>query len=187
MISAANLRAGITLRLENRLWRVVSAEYHTGSGKMGGLVHTKLRRLDTGTLVDRKFRPDERLEDITIERRPLEYLYSDKDGFTFMDPESYDQVIIPPFMVKPYEPFLESNMRITVEFCDGEAVNLIFPEFVELTVISTPPPLSTLQDEVFKTATLSNNMEVQVPQFIKEGDVVKIEVATGKYIERVRK
>jgi len=78
-------------------------------------------------------------------------------------------------------------MRITVEFCDGEAVNLVFPEFVELMVISTPPPLSTLQDEVFKTAILSNKMEVQVPQFIKNGDVVKIEVATGKYVERVRK
>jgi elongation factor P len=166
---------------------VISAEYHTGSGKMGGLVHTKLRRLDTGALVDRKFKPDERLEDVEIERRSLEYLYTDKDGFQFMDPESYEQILIPSYMVKPYEPFLESNMRISVEFCDGEAVNLIFPEFVELTVISTPPPVSTLQDEVFKTATLSNNMEVLVPQFIKEGDVVKIEVASGKYVERIKK
>jgi len=78
-------------------------------------------------------------------------------------------------------------MRLPVEFLDGEPVNVIFPDWVELKVISTPPSISSLQDEVYKPATLSNGMQVQVPQFIKEGDIIKVDVNTKKYIERSKR
>jgi elongation factor P len=78
-------------------------------------------------------------------------------------------------------------MRLPVEFLEGEPVNVLFPEWVELEVVSTPPSLSSLQDEVYKPATLSNGMQIQVPQFIKVKDVVKVSVSTKKYIERVKR
>jgi elongation factor P len=104
-----------------------------------------------------------------------------------MDPDTYEQIQLARHLMETFGPFLQSNMRLPVEFLDGEPVNVLFPDWVELKVISTPPSLSSLQDEVYKPATLSNKMQVQVPQFIKEGDVIKVDVHAKKYIERARR
>ena len=101
-----------------------------------------------------------------------------------MDPETYEQIQLNRNLMESFSPFLKSNMRLSVEFLEDEPVNVLFPEWVELEVISTPPSIGSLQDEVYKPATLSNRMQIQVPQFIKVGDMVKVHVISKKYIER---
>jgi len=158
-----------------------------GGGKMSGLVHVKLKEVRSGFLLERKFKPEERLEDVELDRKTMEFLYEDEEGYYLMDPDTYEQIQLDRNLMENFAPFLQSNMRLPVEFLDGEPVNVLFPDWVELKVLSTPPSLSSLQDEVYKPATLSNRMQVQVPQFIKEGDVIKVDVNTKKYMERARR
>jgi len=187
MVPASNLKTGMILRFEKNLFKVLATEYHMGGGKMGGLVHVKLREVRSGLLLDRKFKPEERLEDVELDRKAMEYLYEDTDGYYLMDPDTYEQIQLNRTLLETFSPFLQPNMRLPVEFLDGEPVNVIFPDWVELKVTSTPPSISSLQDEVYKPAALSNGMQVQVPQFIKEGDVIKVDVNTKKYIERAKR
>ncbi|MGQ9694351.1 MAG: elongation factor P [Thermodesulfobacteriota bacterium] len=187
MVLASNLKPGMVLQLEKKLYKVLTSEYHMGGGKMGGLVHIKLKDLKTGLFLDRKFKPEEKLEDVDLARKTMEYLYKDADGYYMMDPETYEQIQLNLKMLEPFDPFLQPNMRLSVEFLGEEPVNVLFPEWVDLEVISTPPSLSSLQDEVYKPATLANGMIIQVPQFIKEKDIVRVSVATKKYLERVKK
>jgi len=187
MVSASDLKTGMILKLEKSLCKVLATEYHMGGGKMGGLVHVKLKEVRSGLLLDRKFKPDEKLGMVELDRKTMEYLYEDSAGYCLMDPDSYEQIQLNRTLLETFAPFLQTNMRLPVEFLDGEPVNVIFPDWVELKVISTPPSISSLQDEVYKPATLSNGMQVQVPQFIKEGDIIKVDVNTKKYIERSKR
>jgi len=187
MIPASNLKTGIIIRMDKSLYKVITAEYHMGGGKMGGLVHAKLKDVRSGLFLDRKFKPEERLDNVDLDRKTMEFLYKDADGYYMMDPDSYEQIQLSPDLMVTYDPFLQPNMRIPVEFLAGEPLNVLFPEWVDLEVISTPPSLSSLQDEVYKPATLSNGMQIQVPQFIKAKDVVRVSVSSKKYMERVKK
>jgi elongation factor P len=187
MVRASDLKAGMVLPLEKNLYKVFHMEYHMGGGKMGGLVHLKLKDLKSGLFIDRKFKPEERLEIADLDRKVMEYLYKDAEGYFMMDPESYDQVQLDKHHLEAVDPFLQPNMKLTVEFLGEDPIHVIFPEWVELQVTSTPPGLGSLQDEVTKPATLSNGLQVQVPQFIKAGDWVKVNVAAKKYMERVKK
>jgi len=184
MVLASNLKTGTILQVDRNLYKVLAAEYHMGGGKMGGLVHVKLREVRSGLLLDRKFKPDEKLDDVELERKTMEFLYQDSEGYYVMDPDSYEQIQLSKSLTEPFAPFLQPNLRFPVEFLEGEPVNVIFPEWVELEVAFTPPSISSLQDEVYKPATLSNGMQIQVPQFIKVGDMVRVNVMSKKYIER---
>ncbi|MEW6374901.1 MAG: elongation factor P [Thermodesulfobacteriota bacterium] len=187
MVQAADLKTGTILRFEKNLYKVISTEYHMGGGKMGGLVHAKLKEIQSGLLLDKKFKPDERLEEVDLNRKTMEYLYENGGTYYLMDPDSYEQIELDRKLMEDFVPFLQPNRRLIVEFLEEVPVHVLFPEWVELEVTSTPPSLSSLQDEVYKPATLSNGMQIQVPQFIKRGDVVKVNVATKKYIERAKK
>jgi elongation factor P len=104
-----------------------------------------------------------------------------------MNPETFEQIALPTEAIGDYEKFLQPNMRIPVEFYEGNPINIVFPEAVELTVVTAPPGLHEHETSTFKTVTLENGMEVLAPQFIKEGDILRIETATAKYLERVRR
>jgi len=184
MVLASNLKTGTILQIDRNLYKVLATEYHMGGGKMGGLVHVKLREVRSALLLDRKFKPDEKLDVVELERKTMEFLYEDTEGFYMMDPETYEQMQLNRNLMETSSPFLKPNMRLSVEFLEDEPVNVLFPEWVELEVISTPTSISSLQDEVYKPATLSNRMQIQVPQFIKVGDMVKVHVMSKKYIER---
>lgn len=187
MISASALKSGMILQGEKSLYKVLSVEYHMGGGKMGGLVHVKLKDLRSGLFLERKFKPDEKVENAELDRKTMEFLYKDAEGYWMMDVETYEQIMLKPELMESFYLFLQPNMRLAVEFLENEPVNVIFPEWVDLEVVSTPPALSTLQDEVYKSATLSNGMEILVPQFIKTGDVVRVNVSSKKYMERVKR
>jgi elongation factor P len=187
MIPASELRAGAAIRLDGELHVVVSAEYHAGAGKFGSMVFVKAKSVAGGHLRELRFHPGDKLDDVELERRDMEYLYGDGTEFYFMNPDSFEQISLPREAIGPLEKFLRPNLRVPVELCEGRPVRVVFPEAVELKVTVSSPPLREHDSATFKSATLENGMELLVPQFIKEGDIVKVEVATGKYLERVRR
>lgn len=184
---ASELRPGATVRLEGDLFRVVEAVRHIGSAQQKGLVYLKMRNLRTGALVERRLRPDEEVQEVDLERRPMEYLYTDGEAFYFMDLETYDQVAIPAKMIGELEVFLQPNQRVPVEFYQGNPVAVVFPDTVDLKVVSTAPAIRDKESHVYKPAILENGLEVLVPQFIGEGDIVRINVYTREYVDRVEK
>lgn len=186
MVVATDLKTGMILRMDADLYRVISAEYHAGGGKMGGVMHAKLKNLRTSAFWERRFRPDEKLEKVELERVTMQFIYQDGDNFYFMDPNTFEQVPLSRSMIGPAERFLQPEMPLAVEYFEGNPVSVNFPEFIELKVTITAQPLHTQQDNTMKPATLENGMEILVPQFIKTGETVRLEVETGKYVERVR-
>jgi elongation factor P len=187
MIEAYQLRAGTVFKREGELLSVISAEYHAGGGQLGGVVFAKAKSLTTHHVKELRFHRDDKLEDVELEHKEMEYLYTDGTEFYFMNPDTYEQISLPKDAIGPYDRFLQPNMRIPVELHEGNPVNVAFPPAVELRVITAPPGLREHDSSTFKTIALENGLEVLAPQFIKEGDIVKIEVTTGKYLERIRR
>ena len=186
MVIASQLRPGTILKINNDLFKTVESQYHIGQGKMPGSVHAKLRSVLKGTFKELRFRPEERLEESQLEKQDMEFLYSDADSATFMNPRTYDQVSIPLEAIGAATTFLQPEMKVPVEFYEGQPVSIVFPEVVEVKVRNTAQPVHQQQDNTFKKATLENGLEIMVPQFIKPGETVRVEVATEKYVDRVR-
>lgn len=176
----------MVLKIGDDLLKVIESTFHVGQGKMPGSVHTKLRSVLKGTFKELRFRPEERLEDTQLEKQEMEFLYSDADSATFMNPKTYDQVSIPLEAIGAAAQFLQAEMKVPVEFYEGQPVSIVFPEVVEVKIQATAQPVHQQQDNTYKYATLENGMELMVPQFIKPGEIVRVEVATGKYVDRVR-
>jgi elongation factor P len=186
MISASQLRAGMAITYEGQSYKVVAADYHPGQGKMGGATHARLRNLATGTFWEHSFRSDLKLDDLPVERHTLEFLYADGDQCCFVHPETYEQTEISKVAVGPQAEFLAPAMRVTVEFVEGRPVSVLFPESLEMRIADTAPPMHQQQDNTFKPATLDNGIEVMVPQFVKTGDMIRLDLQTTKYVDRVK-
>jgi elongation factor P len=186
MIIASQLRPGVVLKMGEDLLKVIESDYHLGQGKMPGSVHAKARHVLKGTFKELRFRPEDRLEDVTLERQDMEFLYSDADSAVFMNPTTYDQISIPLEAIGAAEKFLKPEMKVPVEFHEGEPVSIVLPPIVEVKVATTAQPVHQQQDNTYKSAKLENGLEVLVPHFIRPGEIVRIEVATGKYMDRVR-
>lgn len=184
---ATELRPGMALRLQGDIYKVISAEYHAGGGKMAGVTHAKLRNLKTGAIWERRFRPDERLEEVELERQPMQFLYADGELSYFMNPETFEQVGVANERRGSVARYLQPEMTLPVEFSAGEPVGVVFPSVVEVRVESTAPPVhSPGSDNVWKAATLENGLTIQIPPFIASGEVIRVEVETATYLERAK-
>lgn len=186
MLAASELKTGTVIKLDNELFSATSVDYHEGSGQFATMVFVKLRGLTTHHVKELRLHPNDKFEDVVLERQEMEYLYKDDTGFWFMNPDTFEQIGLPREAIGDYEKFLQPNMRIPVELYEGSPVNIVFPEAVELTVVSAPPGLREHETSTYKPVILENGMEVLAPQFIKDGDMIKVETATAKYLERVR-
>jgi elongation factor P len=186
MITASQLRAGMAFKYEGQDYRVVTAEYHPGQGKMGGVTHARLQNLITRTFWEHSFRSELKLEDIPVEKQALEFLYTDGGHCVFMNPQTYEQTEIAKDIVGPLAEFMDPGMKVSVEFVEGRAVNVLFPDVLELKIADTAPPVHQQQDNTFKAAKLENGVEIMVPQFVKTGDVIRLDPQTLKYMERVK-
>ncbi|MEO0225690.1 MAG: elongation factor P [candidate division WOR-3 bacterium] len=186
MVIAAELKTGMTIKLEKELYKVITAEFKAGTAKLGSLVNTKLRNIKTHTITERRFHPEERLEDVMLETQTMEFIYRDGTDFCFMHPESFEQVMVDWKKIGDFEKFLTTGTRLRIQFYEGVPIDVIIPETVEIKVASTGEGIKGEVDAAYKSAILENGMEIQVPQFIKSGDVIKVEVATRRYLERVK-
>lgn len=186
MLLASQLRAGTAIRHEGQNYKVVAADYHPGQGRMGGATHARLRNLDTGTFWEHNFRAELKLEEIPLAKRVLEFLYADENHCCFMDPDNFEQTEIPKPLVGAQAGFLETGMRLGIEFVDGRPVSVLFPDVLEVKIAATAPPAHQQQDTNFKPATLENGVDVMVPQFVKPGDVIRLDLQNLRYMDRAR-
>lgn len=184
MTAASGLRVGGIVRLEKDFYKVLEAVLHSGGGKMGSMVHAKLRNLGTGHVAERRWAPDEKVDDVPVERAKMQFLYAEGDSCHFMNPETYDQMPIGKNTIGPAARFLKENDLIEVEFYEGKALSVHYPAVVEVSVASTGVGLRQ-SDSTYKEADLENGMEILVPQFVETGDRIHVEVETGKYVDRV--
>jgi len=186
MVLASQLRAGMAIQYEGQPYKVLAADYHPGQGRMGGSSHARLRNLDTGTLWEHSFRSEMKLEEIPLSRQPLEFLYTDGESCCFMHPETYEQVEVPQALIGQQAAFLEAGMKLAVEFAGSRPVSVLLPDVLEVRIADTAPATHQQQDSTLKAAKLENGVAVMVPQFVKTGDMIRIDLATLKYIDRAR-
>lgn len=184
MVLASELREGTALRIEGQIYRTLEVESRAGAAKMGGIVKTKLINVRTGRMWEPRFRPQERLEDLLLERRMMEFLYADAESCTFMRPDTFEQVAVPSSVIGPAARFLEPGMQVPVEFFADEAISVVLPEIMEARVANTAPPTRSQQDSTWKEATLANGLTVRVPMFIATGEAIRVDLRSGRYVER---
>jgi elongation factor P len=187
MVSAQQLRNGMAIRFEGQPYKVIAAEYHPGQGKMGGTTHARLLNLGTGTQWEHSFRADLKLEELVLEKKAMQFLYSDGEMLVFMDPVTAEQAEIPAAMMGPRAAFLLPEMPVSLEFLNEKPVNAALPDFLEIRVKDTAPPVHQGgNDNTWKPALLENGSEVMVPQFIKTGDAIRVDLNTMKYMDRAK-
>jgi elongation factor P len=186
MVVASQLRAGAAIKFQGQDYKVVAADYHPGQGQMGGSTHAQLQNLNTGTFWEHSFRADLKLEELPVEKRQLEFLYTGGDHCCFMHPETYEQSEIPKEIVGQQAEFLEPGMRLSVEFVEGRPISVLFPDVLEVKIAETAPPTHQQQDSNFKPAKLANGVSVMVPQFVKVGDLIRLDMQSLKYMDRAR-
>lgn len=187
MLAASDLRGGMILRVEGKLFAVIAAEYHAGGGKMGGVAHAKLRNLRTGGLREMRWRPGEAVEEVEVERQTMQFLYADDDMSYFMHPETFEQTAIENERLGTRAAYLKEEMTVPVEFFEGQALRVVLPDIADVRVQETSPPVhSQGSDNVWKDATLENGLEIQVPPFIASGELIRVQIETGTYVERAK-
>lgn len=185
MNTASDVKAGMALRIEGKLFKVLEATRHAGSGQMHGFMELKMQDLEFGHVVDRHLKQGDRIEEISLAKRRMQYLYASSDACVFMDLATFDQVSVPRAGMKGAERFLVEGMEIPVELVDDRAISVDLPKTVDIRVKLTGPGVRGGQDNTMKSALLENGVEILVPHFVETGDLVRVETEKGKYIERV--
>jgi len=186
MVMASELREGMALRIDRKVYRVLEVESKAGAAKMGGTVRARLSNVHSGRLWDQHFRPLERLEDVELEKRKVEFLYSDGASCIFQRLDTFEQVEFPAASLGLAETLLPAGQEVQAEFFESEPIGLDLPDCVEARVKTTAPPARSQQDSGRKEATLENGMKIQIPLFVAPGEIVSIDLKTGRYVERVR-
>ena len=186
MISATQMKRGMTIKLNGELYHVFSTQ-HITPGNWRGMVQTKLKSLRSGSIIEHRFRSEDRVEQAYLETHEIEYLYSDGTDYYFMNTETFDQFHLPSEMLEGSVPYLIPNIRLQVEFYEGKPIGIQLPSSVDLKVVATEPALrGATVSNVNKPATLETGLVIQVPPFVNEGEVVRVDTSDGKYLERVK-
>jgi len=185
VVSTNDLKNGMVLDLDGQLWSVIWFQHHK-PGKGNSVVRTKLKHVLSGKVVDRTFNSDTKVDTATVDRREMQYLYADGDGYVFMDTDTYDQIIIPGETVGDAKNYMLENQVAVVALHEGTPLYIDLPASVELEVTYTEPGLQGDRSTGgTKPATVETGMSVQVPLFIVTGERIKIDTRDGSYLGRV--
>lgn len=181
---ATQLRKGMIVKIENELYRIFDRQ-HVTPGNLRGFVRIKMRNLRTQAMAEEKLRSEDIVERATLDEKEMQYLYNDGDGYHFMDTETYEQTHLSAEVLGDNVGFLKPEMTIRVEFYGEQPVGIELPQTVDLKVIETMPGIkgATATNQT-KPATLETGVVVQVPPFINEGDLIRINTVTGEYQTR---
>ena len=186
MASTADFRNGMVIEIDGDLWAITYFQ-HVKPGKGGAFVRTKLKNVLTGAVVDKTYRAGEKVNSVRLERRPVNYSYTDGDIYYFMDANTYDMIPIAGDLLGEEQlKFLKENMECEGLVHDEKVISVELPQFVELEVTATDPGFKgdTAQGAT-KPATLETGAVINVPLFVEEGDVLKIDRREEKYLSRV--
>ncbi|BFH13172.1 elongation factor P [Paenibacillus melissococcoides] len=184
MISVNDFKTGLTVEVDGDIFTVLDFQ-HVKPGKGAAFVRSKLKNLRNGNTVEKTFRAGETLAKAQIDNREVQYLYNSGDEYTFMDNETYDQFNLSKDQLEWELNFLKDNMVVHIVSYQGEIIGINLPNSVELKVVETEPGVKgNTATGATKNATLETGLNVQVPLFINEGDVLLIDTREGKYISR---
>ena len=185
MADTSNFRTGYTIRHKGQLWSITEFQ-HVKPGKGGAFVRTKLKNILSGKVVEETFRAGEKVEEVRLERRSYQYLYPEGDDFVFMNTETYEQINLPQDTLGDVPLYIKASDICTLLLHEGKPLSVEAPLTVELEVAKADPGVrgDTAQGGS-KPATMETGLVVQVPLFIEEGEVLKIDTRTGKYLGRV--
>ena len=172
------------IKMENDLFRILELQ-HVTPGNLRGFVRVKMRNIRNGSLNDNRFRSEDQVERAVLDEREMQYLYQDGDDFYFMDTSSYEQIHISSEALGDSVGYLKPEMTIQVEFYGSEPVGIELPQTVDLKVTDTAPGIkgATASNQI-KPATLETGVVVNVPPFINNGDVIRVNTETGEYLSR---
>ncbi len=185
MISAGDFRNGITFELDGNVFQVVEFQ-HVKPGKGAAFVRTKIKNVITGAVVEKTFRPTEKMPKAHIERKDMEYSYNDGDLYYFMDQETFDMIPIGKEQVGDSLKFVKENMVCKILSYKGNVFGIEPPTFVELAISETEPGFKgDTATGATKPATLETGAVIQVPLFVDGSDIIRVDTRTGEYMERV--
>jgi elongation factor P len=184
MISTSDFKNGITMIYDGSLYKILYFQ-HVKPGKGGAFVRTKLKNLSSGATIEKTFRAGEKMEQAIMETKKMQFLYRDQH-YNFMDMQNYEQIQLSEDQVSGEKNYFLENMELSVVFHDGKPISIELPIFIEAEVVETEPGIKG--DTVgtsFKPAKIETGGIVQVPLFINNGDIIKVDTRTGEYMTRV--
>ena len=184
MVTAGDFKNGVTFEMEGKVYSIIEFQ-HVKPGKGAAFVRTKLKNVITGGVVEKTFRPTEKLEKAHIERKDMQYSYDDGDLYHFLDTETWEETLVAHNLVEDNFKFVKEEMMCKIVSYKGNVFGIEPPTFVELEVTDTDPGFAgNTATNTLKPATLETGAEIKVPLFINEGDVLKIDTRTGEYLSR---
>jgi elongation factor P len=186
MIQATQLKRGMVIKHDGDLYRIVETQHKT-PGNLRGFVQAKIRHLKSGSISEHRFRSVDMVERAILDETEMEYLYADGDLYHFMNNETFEQIGLSEEVLGEAVAYLLPNIKLRVEMFEGRAVGIELPQTVEMTVVETEPAIKGASvSNVGKPARLETGLVVNVPAFISQGERIKIDTATGAYVERVK-
>jgi len=187
MIDATHIRKGMIIIMNGRLFRVMEMQLIT-PGRWKAMVQTKLRDVLDGSQTEHRFRSEERLEHAYLEEIEMEFLYKQGEDFVFMNLQNYEQITLTEKAIGDGVKYLLANTVIKVEMFEGRPVGIELPNSVDLLVVDTQPRLKgASQTSMYKPATLETGAVVLVPEFVEQGETIRVDTRDDKYLERVKK
>jgi elongation factor P len=183
-ITSTQLRPGMVVVFNKELHTVFKMEHRT-PGNLRGFVQAKMRNFRTGSMIEHRFSSEDKVEKASLDEQSMEYLYSDSEGYHFMNIETYDQMHLSEELLGDAVNFLIANLKVSVQFYDGKPLSVDLPPSVTLTVVETEPGIKgATVSNVTKPAKLETGLVVQVPPFIVEGEKIRVSTAESAYLER---
>jgi elongation factor P len=185
MAAVSEFRNGMAILHNGDVW-VVSEFQHFNPGNWRAMIRTKLKHAKSGRVVDHTFRMTDKIEEVRLEMKDMQYLYESDDNLYFMDTENYEQTFISSELLGEQTRFLKEGNLCKIMFYEGKAISAELPTFVEFRIVEAEPAVKgDTATSITKGAKIETGASVQVPLFIKEGDRIRIDTRTGKYLERV--
>lgn len=185
MATTNDIKNGTVLKLEGQLWNVIEFQ-HVKPGKGGAFVRTKMRNILSGKVVDKTFNAGLKIETATVDRSDFQYLYQDGEDFVFMDNANYDQITVSAKTVGDATNFMQENLNVTIALHEGNPLYIELPPSVQLRITYTEPGLQGDRSSAgTKPATVETGYEIQVPLFVDNNTLVKVDTRDGSYLGRV--
>jgi elongation factor P len=185
MIDVNELRRGVTFTMDGELYKVLEYQHHKpGRGK--AIIRTTLRNLRSGATIQQNFTSGDRVEDIRVERRGVQYLYTDGDLYHFMDTETYEQTALSAAVLGDQVRYLKEGMELVLSTYEDEPLDVELPTTVDMEVVEAEVAVAgDTATGTLKKVSLGTGLEVQVPLFVQQGDVIRVDTRTGEYVTRV--
>ncbi len=186
MASTSDFRTGLIIKIDGDLFTITEFQ-HVKMGRGSAFIRTKIKNLKTGKVLEKTFRSGEKVEDVRVERRMMQFLYREGEQLICMDNETYEQLGLEVHMLQPGSDFLKEGETISILMDGDTPIGAEMPNFVELKVAETEPGMKgDTVSGATKKAVMETGGSVQVPLFIEEGEMLKIDTRTGQYMERVK-